>query len=104
MGREARSEFGESFAPEKPDGHTLGASLMWTSAKANMDSRTMMEIESGGETVEFAVNQAVGSGSWQRLGVFDLVPGATLKIHLDKSYGVVIADGFALVPDKNPAF
>ena len=71
---------------------------------ANMDSRTMMEIESGGETVEFAVNQAVGSGSWQRLGVFDLVPGATLKIRLDKSYGVVIADGFALVPDKNPAF
>ena len=37
MGREAKSEFGESFAPEKADGHTLGASLMWTSAAANTD-------------------------------------------------------------------
>ena len=37
MGREARAEYGESFAPEKADGQTLGASLMWTSATANMD-------------------------------------------------------------------
>ncbi len=35
MGREAKSEFGESRAPEKPDGDTLGASIMWTSADAN---------------------------------------------------------------------
>ena len=37
MGREARSEFGEpaEFAPEKPDGDTLGASLMWTSVDGN---------------------------------------------------------------------
>ncbi len=35
MGREAKSEFDESFAPEKADNHTLGASLMWTSASAN---------------------------------------------------------------------
>ena len=34
-GREAKSEFGETFAPEKADGDTLGASLMWTSAVAN---------------------------------------------------------------------
>ena len=36
MGREARDEYGESFAPDKADGDTLGASLMWTSAEANM--------------------------------------------------------------------
>ena len=36
MGREAKDEFGESRAPEKPDGDTLGASIMWTSADANM--------------------------------------------------------------------
>jgi len=35
MGREARSEFGEDRAPEKPDNDTLGASIMWTSAQAN---------------------------------------------------------------------
>ena len=34
-GREAKDEFGETFAPEKADGDTLGASLMWTSAVAN---------------------------------------------------------------------
>ncbi len=35
MGREARDEYGEDRAPEKPDGDTLGASIMWTSANAN---------------------------------------------------------------------
>ena len=35
MGREAKSEYGESLAPEKADGDTLGASLMWTSVVAN---------------------------------------------------------------------
>lgn len=37
MGREAGAEFGEKYAPEKADGQTLGASLMWTSAEANTD-------------------------------------------------------------------
>lgn len=37
MGREAKSEYGESCAPEKADGDTLGATLMWTSAEANTD-------------------------------------------------------------------
>ena len=35
MGRESKSEYGESLAPEKADGDTLGASLMWTSVVAN---------------------------------------------------------------------
>ena len=37
MGREAKDEYNEPMAPEKADGHTLGASLMWTSAIANTD-------------------------------------------------------------------
>ena len=37
MGREAKDEFGETFAPDKADSHTLGASLMWKSASANTD-------------------------------------------------------------------
>ena len=35
MGREAKSEHGESMAPDRADGDTLGASIMWTSASAN---------------------------------------------------------------------
>jgi hypothetical protein len=37
MGREAKSEYSESMAPDKADADTLGASLMWTSAQANTD-------------------------------------------------------------------
>jgi hypothetical protein len=37
MGREASSEHNETYAPEKADSHTLGASLMWTSSQANTD-------------------------------------------------------------------
>ena len=37
MGREAKSEYNESFAPDKADGDTLGASLMWSSVEANTD-------------------------------------------------------------------
>lgn len=37
MGREAKGEYNESFAPEVADDDTLGASLMWTSAEANRD-------------------------------------------------------------------
>ena len=38
MGREAKGEFGERlYAPDKADGDTLGASLMWTSSLANTD-------------------------------------------------------------------
>ena len=33
-GREARSEYDESFAPEKADADTLGASIMWTSGES----------------------------------------------------------------------
>lgn len=36
IGREARSEFGESFAPEDADGHTLGSSILFTSRMHRM--------------------------------------------------------------------
>ena len=65
---------------------------------APMDSRTSMEICSDGKVTAFTVNQAVGTGTWQRLGEFDLAPGAKLTILSAKSYGTVVADGFALVP------
>jgi hypothetical protein len=34
-GREARAEFGESLAPEKPDSETLGSSILFTSRQHN---------------------------------------------------------------------
>jgi len=69
---------------------------------ANVDSLTAMEIVSEGKSQTITFNQAIGTGSWQRVGVFDLAPGATLRILPAKSHGVVIADGFALVPARTP--
>lgn len=62
MGREASSEFGEAYAPEKADGDTLGASLMWTSAFATDDipfSAPWAEASAQGHS---AVN---GEWSWE---------------------------------------
>ena len=67
---------------------------------AETDSETAMEIESAGRTMRFSTNQSVDSGAWRKLGVFDLEPGAVLKIQPERSRGMVVADGFALVPEK----
>ena len=64
---------------------------------ADTNSETLMEVTSGGETFRLKVNQTVGMGTWQKIGEFDLEPGATLRIIPSESHGVVIADGFALV-------
>ena len=56
---------------------------------------------SDGKVTAFTVNQAVGTGTWQRLGEFDLAPGAKLTILSAKSYGTVVADGFALTSTGN---
>lgn len=37
MGRESKAELGETYAPEKADGDTLGASIMWSSSQGNQD-------------------------------------------------------------------
>jgi hypothetical protein len=67
---------------------------------AKTESVTALEISSGGSVKSFTVNQSFGTGSWQEAGVFDFAPGATLKIVASKSHGVVVADGFALVPQR----
>lgn len=62
MGREGRDEFGESFAPEKGDGDTLGSSIMWTSVEGNdavAFSAPWAEPHAQGET---AVN---GEWNWE---------------------------------------
>ncbi len=69
---------------------------IWQSNNAN--SSTAMEMVSGGKTQAFTANQDVGTGSWQKLGTFDVGPGAELRIIPAKSKGYVVADGFALVP------
>ena len=65
---------------------------------AKPGSKTAFELTSGGKTVEFFADQAQGTGSWQKLGEFDIQPGATLAILPKNSKGFVVADGFALVP------
>ena len=64
------------------------------------ESVTTLEIFSGGTVRSITVNQSIGTGTWQEAGEFELAPGATLKIIASKSRGVVIADGFALVPQR----
>ena len=61
-------------------------------------SQTALEITSGDTRTEHLFDQGVGTGTWRRIGEFDLAPGATLAIVPAKSKGFVIADGFALVP------
>ena len=64
---------------------------------AALGSSTAFEVTSDGKTVAFAADQAQATGTWRRLGEFELAPGATLKIVPAKSKGFVVADGFALV-------
>ena len=64
---------------------------------AKQGSKTAFEIESDGKHTSFSADQAQGTGEWQKLGEFDLAPGATLKILPAKSKGYVVADGFALI-------
>ena len=69
------------------------------SYSAKPGSGTAFELTTGGKKQEFFFDQAQGTGSWQKIGAFDLAPGATLMILPAKSSGFVVADGFALVPD-----
>lgn len=65
---------------------------------AKPGAETAFEICSGGRTKEFVADQAQRTGQWVKLGEFDLAPGATLRIVPAKSKGLIVADGFALVP------
>ena len=59
-----------------------------------------LTIRSGGKTSQIEWNQYPGSGFWQRLGEFDLEPGATLELRRapNSPSKTVIADGFAIEP------
>ena len=68
---------------------------------AKPGSKTAFELTTGGKTQQFFFDQAQGTGSWQKIGEFDLAPGATLAIIPAKSRGFVVADGFAVVLLQN---
>ena len=63
-------------------------------------SSTVLEVVSGGKSVELSWNQALGAGKWHRLGVFSLEKGASLRIVPNRSRGIVAADAFALVREE----
>ena len=65
---------------------------------AKPGSKTLLEISSGGRTVQVEHDQCQSTGEWRRIGEFELAPGAELKIVAARSSGNVFADGFALVP------
>ena len=65
---------------------------------AKPGSSTALDITSGGKTVRVNIDQGFATGTWQKVGDFDLEPGATLAIVPAASHGTVFADGFALAP------
>ena len=67
---------------------------------AKRPMRTVYEVFSGGATTEAAADPALRMGEWNELGVFDLAPGAVLRVIPSKSVGRVIADGFAVAPAR----
>ena len=85
---------------EKAGRYTLMGKVPY-SYGAKPGSKTTFKIVSGGKAEVFTFDQAYGTGSWQKVGTFDLAPGATLAIVPAKSKGFTAADGFALVPFQN---
>ena len=57
---------------------------------------TAVDIVSGSKTVRATFDQGYAMGTWQKVGDFDLAPGATLAIIPSSSKGPVFADGFAI--------
>ena len=68
--------------------------------KVTRPSATAFTVESEGRKTDFKWDQTQRMGEWNDLGVFDLAPGAKLVLDPEKSVGMVIADGFAVVPEK----
>ena len=65
---------------------------------AKPGSSTALDVTSDGKTVRVTIDQGYAMGQWQKVGSFDLVPGATLAIIPSASRGHVFADGFAVEP------
>jgi hypothetical protein len=63
-------------------------------------SSTAVTVESGGAKTAFKWDQTQRMGEWIDLGAFNLSAGARLVIDPENSEGMVIADGFAIVPEK----
>ena len=76
----------------------LDASKDWESAPEDDRVARVIEEIRADPVKAFTIDQAQGTGMWQKLGEFDLAPGAVLRIVPAKSHGTVIADGFALAP------
>lgn len=96
MGREAKDEYGESFAPARSDGDTLGASLMWTSAEANARvafDAPWAEKWAQGETAvcgawnwEYGIHQdVIRDGEWIRDRLLLAVYGAFSRAKKDEA-------------------
>lgn len=70
MGRESRDEFGESLAPEKGDGMTMGNSILWNSVEIEKDDKANPEnkLEVGWQEVPWAMDVAkdyeASRGEW----------------------------------------
>ncbi len=67
---------------------------------ARPGSRTVLKLCGPGFSYRLTVDQGIAPGTWRDLGVYQLEPGAVLKLIAGESEGTVVADGFALVPEE----
>ena len=63
-------------------------------------SSTAITVETVNGEADLKWDQTQRMGEWTDLGGFDLAPGAKLALNPAESKGMVIADGFAVVPEK----
>ena len=99
----ARSDIGDAVYPlpvEAAGRYVLMGRVPYF-YKTYPGSVTEMVVSSAGKKMRFVSDQGIAAGSWRKLGVFELAPGATLRIIGSRSHGTVAADGFAIFTETN---
>lgn len=88
MGREARSEYGESLAPEQPDGYTMGVSIEWYCEDWNTPSTFPDSLDWGLKLDETTVEPVHRANWYWEVGMNDDQVADAEKI---RDYGMYVA-------------
>lgn len=88
MGREARSEFGESLAPEKADGYTMGVSIEWYCEDWNTPCTFPDSLDWGLKLDEYTVEPVHRANWYWEVGMRDDQVADAEKI---RDYGMYVA-------------
>ena len=88
MGREARSEYGESLAPEKADGYTMGVSIEWYCEDRNTPCTFPDSLDWGLKLDEYTVEPVHRANWYWEVGMNDDQVADAEKI---RDYGMYVA-------------